>query len=321
MKAPAIIISTNYKAPVTEAKENILATLAYFDIFNYPLTSGEIYLFLKNKYEQADFEFGLKCLIGSRSVYQFNSFYTLKNDYSLIARRCEGNKKAAELIKIAGKVSELLIRFPYVRAIAISGSLSKNFADENSDIDLFVITAKNRLWIARSLMHAFKKLTFLVNKQDYFCMNYYIDEEQLEIVEKTLYTAIEVVTLIPLQGDSAIEHFYAANAWTREFLPNKIMRISSAKPLKPFFLKILVEKILDNGVGNVIDNMLMKITASRWLKKTLTKKLNSKGSIMGMDANKHYAKPDPKNFQTRLLQQYQDKVSKILVSPQNILAN
>ncbi|MCC8427184.1 nucleotidyltransferase domain-containing protein [Mucilaginibacter sp. UR6-11] len=306
---------------MNEAKENILATLAYFDIFKYPLTSGEIYLFLKNRYDQPDFELALKCLVASRSVYQFSNFYTLKNDYSLIARRYNGNKKAAELIKIAVRVGDMLIRFPYVRGIAISGSLSKNFADENSDIDLFIITAKNRLWIARTLMHTFKKLTFLVGKQDYFCMNYYIDEEQLEIKEKTIYTAIEVVTLIPLQGDTVIEQFYAANSWTREYLPNKIMRLSSAKPLRPTLFKVLFEKLLNNPVGNAIDSRLMKITAGRWNKKTAQKKLNSKGAIMAMDADKHYAKPDPGNFQARLLEQYKNKMSQILVVPENLLAN
>jgi len=306
---------------VNDAKENILATLAYFDIFKYPLTAGEIYLFLKNKYEQHDFDYALKSLVAGRTVYQFNNFYTLKNDYALIARRYNGNKKAAELIKVAAKVGDMLIRFPYVRGIAISGSLSKNYADENSDIDLFIITAKNRLWIARTLMHTLKKLTFLVNKQDYFCMNYYIDEAQLEIKEKTIYTAIEVVTLIPLQGDTVIEQFYAANSWTRNYLPNKIMRISSAKPLKPSLFKVLFEKLLNNRFGNAIDDMLMRITANRWAKKTEQKKVNSKGSVMAMDAGKHYAKPDPGNFQARLLAQYESKISQILVEPQNLQAN
>jgi predicted nucleotidyltransferase len=306
---------------VNEARENILATLTYFDIFKYPLTSGEIYLFLKNKYNQSDFERALKYLVAGQSVYQFSNFYTLRNDHELIIRRYNGNKKAAELIKIAAKVGDMLIKFPYVRGIAISGSLSKNFADENSDIDLFIITAKNRLWIARTLMHAFKKLTYLVNKQDYFCMNYYIDEDQLEIKEKTIYTAIEVVTLIPLQGDTVIEQFYAANSWTREYLPNKIMRISSAKPLKPTLFKLVIEKMLDNRLGNAIDNILMKITAGRWLKKTESKKLNSKGVIMSMDTDKHYAKPDPGNFQANLLEQYQQKISQILIIPENLWAN
>jgi predicted nucleotidyltransferase len=306
---------------VNNAKENILATLAYFDMFNYPLTGGEIYLFLKHRQDQADFDLGLKYLVANQSVYQFGNFYTLKNEPVLIVRRYNGNKKAAEMIKVAAKVGDMLIRFPYVRGIAISGSLSKNFADENSDIDLFIITAKNRLWIARTLMHVFKKLTFLVNKQDCFCMNYYIDEEQLEIKEKTIYTAIEVVTLIPLQGDTVIEQFYANNSWTRGFLPNKIMRLSSAKSLKSSFFKIAFEKLFDNSFGNAIDTMLMKLTAARWHKKTEQKRVDSKGSVMAMDVNKHYAKPDPRNFQAHLLAKYESKISQIIAQPQNLLAN
>jgi predicted nucleotidyltransferase len=306
---------------LSEIKANILSTLAYFDIFNYPLTSGEIYLFLKNRYQQYDFNNAIKCLVDSKSIYQFDKFYTLKNNPALVGRRHEGNKKAAEMIKVADRISDLLVRFPYVRGIAISGSLSKNFADEDSDIDLFIITAPNRLWIARTLMHLFKKLTFLVNKQDYFCMNYYIDEHQLEIIEKTIYTAIEIVTLIPLQGDTQFEQFYAANAWTRDYLPNKIMRVSSAKPLKSDWFKIAFEFLFNNKIGDLFDNALMNITAGRWLKKTAMKKLNAKGKVMALDVSKHYAKPDPGNFQYKLLKQYENKISTLLMEPQNSLAH
>ena len=306
---------------MSEIKDNILATLAYFDIFNYPLTSSEIYLFLKNRYDQSDYQETLKYLVATRGIYQFGIFYTLKNDHSLIVRRRDGNKKAAEMIKVASKISNWLIHFPYVRGIAISGSLSKNFADENSDIDLFIITAPNRLWIARTLMHAFKKLTFLFNKQDYFCMNYYIDEERLEIVEKTLYTAIEVVTLIPLQGDLQFEKFYSSNAWTRDYLPNKIMRVSSAKPVRSTKIKRAFEFFLNNKAGDLLDSFLMRVTAGRWQKKTELKKLNAKGKVLALDVDKHYAKPDPRNFQDKLLLQYESKISMLITQPQNSLAH
>jgi predicted nucleotidyltransferase len=306
---------------LSEVKENILETLAYFDLFSYPLTRGEVYIFLKNKYHYYDFDDALVCLLNEGKIHLFDRFYTLKNDHFLVVRRNEGNKKAAELIKMAGKIGNILIKFPYVRGIAISGSLSKNFADENSDIDLFIITAKNRLWIARTLMHCFKKLTFLVNKEHLFCMNYYIDEQRLEIVEKSIYTAIEIGTLIPLQGDITFEKFYAANTWTRSFLPNKNMRISSAKPVKNSWLKKFNEWLLNNATGDVIDSLLMKITAGRWLKKTRMNKLNSHGMVMGMATNKHFAKPDPKNFQYNLLERYQEKVSRLLQEYENGVAN
>src|ERR1700744_3665111 len=103
-----------------EVKESILATLAYFDMFNYPLTRAEIYLFLKSKHHFELFETALENLLAEGVIYQFDKFYTLKNDHYLIISRIEGNQKAAELIKIAEKVGNLLIKFPFVRGIAIS---------------------------------------------------------------------------------------------------------------------------------------------------------------------------------------------------------
>jgi predicted nucleotidyltransferase len=302
------LINNNLSA----VRENILETLAYFDMFNYPLTRAEIYLFLKKKYSSDFFDDALKCLLAGGAIFQFDRFYTLKKDHSISARRNAGNKKAGELIKIAKKVGNILIRFPYVRGIAISGSLSKNFADEHSDIDLFIITAKNRLWIARTLMHCFKKLTFLVNKEHYFCMNYYVDEQHLEIAEKNIYTAIEIGTLIPLEGDIVFERFYAANAWTMNFLPNKNMRMASAKAAKTRGLKWLFEQIFNILPGSAIDTLLMKITAARWLRKTLKHRLNSHGAVLAMATGKHFAKPDPGNFQANLLLRYEHKVSRLL---------
>ena len=296
---------------MSDLKKNILATLAYFDLFNYPLTLDEVFLYLPAKCDTGDFEYALKCLVIDRLVYHFDKFYTLKNDYFLISRRVKGNAKAAELINTAKKVSSLLIRFPYVRGIAISGSLSKNFADEDSDIDLFIITAKNKLWIARTLMHCFKKLTYLVNRQDYFCMNYYIDEQELQIHEKNIYTAIEIATLIPVHGDTVFEQFYVANSWSRNYLPNKCLRLTTAKSLKRSFLKNFLEALFNNRFGDALDNLLMRITAKRWEKKLQMKKLNTKGIVMCLDTGKHYAKPDPRNFQDKLIVKYQTKISQL----------
>ena len=309
------------KKNLSEIKENILAALAYFDLFSYPLTRTEVFLFLRKKYNYELFDNALKCLLECGIVHQFDRFYTLRNDHYLVVRRNDGNKKASELIKTAGKIGNMLIKFPYVRGIAISGSLSKNFADDFSDIDLFIITAKDRLWIARTLMHCFKKLTFLVNKEHYFCMNYYIDEQELEIAEKNIYTAIEIGTLIPLQGDIVFEKFYTANAWTRDFLPNKNIRIASAMPLKTNVFKNLIEYLLNNSFGNALDGLLMKITAKRWSKKSLLKKLNSHGAILGLLTGKHFAKPDPKNFQGKLLAKYEHKVTQLLRGYEKNLAN
>jgi hypothetical protein len=64
----------------------------------------------------------------------------------------------------------------------------------------------------------------------------------------------------------------------------------------------------------------MKITAGRWQKKTTHKKLNSHGLLLSMVTGKHYAKPDPKNFQSKLLGRYEIKLVNIMREFESSLA-
>lgn len=245
------------------------------------------------------------------AVYRVGEFYSLHNNFSLSERRLKGNEKAAKMLQKAGKAAAIIARFPFVRAVAISGSLSKNFADEHADIDFFIITAANRLWIARSFLHAFKKLTFLFNMQHFFCMNYFIDEAELAIIEKNIYTATEIATLLPLRGITVFEKFYAANSWTKNFLPNNCMRVSRAKEIKSGWIKSIPEKLLDNRIGNMLDNFLLKLTAKSWAAKERNQKRNNRGVVMSLHTGKHYSKPNPANFQQKLLQRYESSLEEL----------
>lgn len=293
-------------------KHDILAALAYFDIFDYPLTQTEIYLFLRNSCSYKELRSAIYHLTNENLIYQFDEFYTLQNNYTLVSRRRRGNLKAKELIYTSEKVASLLSYFPFVRGVAISGSLSKNYADDKSDIDLFVITTKNRLWLARTLMHGFKKLTFLFNKQHLFCMNYYIDESMLQIKEQNIYTATEVATLLPLRGIDTFQNFYANNGWSKSFLPNHSLKVSYTKETPNPFFKKAVEYIFHNCIGSLLDCLLMNLTAKSWAQKTQKGKLNNRGIVMSMEAGRHCAKPNPQTFQNKLLDIYVRKVGTII---------
>ena len=88
--------------------------------------------------------------------------------------------------------------FPFVRGVFLSGSISKGFMSESDDIDYFIITAPGRLWLTRTLLILFKKI-FLFNSFRNFCLNYFIDSENLYIPEHNRYTATEIVFLIRRQ--------------------------------------------------------------------------------------------------------------------------
>jgi hypothetical protein len=297
---------------LTAIQLHILKTLSYFDIFHYPLTNEEIKNFCAVNEGQCFIDEQLALLAHNKNIYKLDEFYSLHDNLFLAVRRHNGNKKAVEEMAKALKASRILYKFPFVEGLALSGSLSKNYADENSDIDFFIITTANRLWIARTLMHVFYKFALITGRQRLFCMNYYVDEKGFEIEEKNIFTAMEIVTLVPVQGSIFVSSFINKNSWVRDFFPAKQLSNLNKKESARGWVRQAIEKILSGSIGNSIDNWLMKITAKHWQKKDDKKNLNAKGVCMGMLAGKHFSKPDPKNFQFKILDQYDNKIDQLL---------
>jgi len=158
-------------------------------------------------------------------------------------------------------------------------------------------------------MHLFKKLTFITGHQHLYCMNYYIDEEALCIDEQNIFTATELITLKPVCGNGTMDRFYAQNNWAGSYFPNQPVSKESILLAKPGRLKRVIEWLLDNKVGNSLDNWLMRVTTRRWLKKEQMKKTNSHGIRMGLHTGKHFSKPNPEFFQRKVLDALEKKLN------------
>lgn len=294
-----------------ETEKNILRVIAYFDMFHYPVSAVEIHRFSNMPAAIEEIESVLLSLVERKKVFGLDEFYSLQNDHSLVDRRREGNEKANRLLHVASRIGKILSRFPFVRGIGISGSLSKNYADEQADIDFFIITQANRLWIARSLLHCLKKLSFLFGKQHWYCMNYFIDEEALLVAEKNIFIATEVVTLKPIFGNMTMNCFFAANDWAFAYFPNYQQDLLPIDPAGKSWIKKMMESLFDNAVGVWLDNYLMQVTEKRWLQKERKHKLNIKGELLSLRISKHFARPNPEHFQKKILMLYDEKLKKI----------
>jgi hypothetical protein len=293
-------------------KSSILKVLAYFDLFNYPISREEVVFFLDSAADEAGLSAALEKLLEERRIFWHQGFFSLRDDRSLVARRLKGNAHAETLLSIAARNSRFLFQFPFVRGIGISGSLSKNYADENADIDYFIITRSNRLWIARTLMHLFKKLTFLTGSQHRYCMNYFIDEQALEIPEKNEFTAIELITLKPFCGNGSVDRFFYINRWANDYYPNSIPGSGCKRMIvKDSLLKRAMELLFSNALGNWLDNYFLEVTSRRWKKKEDEKRLNIKGNRMGLQTSKHYAKPNPVFFQKKTMARFTEKLQEL----------
>src|SRR5688572_17576678 len=130
-------------------EKHILSTLLYYDIFNYPLKADEVYRFLGTNHTSEDgVRNALGKLVNQNRVFQFGDLFSVQNQESLAHRRLDGNAEAKKFIPIATQKAKHIARFPFVRAVMSSGSLSKGYMDEKSDLDFFIVTKPGRLWIA-----------------------------------------------------------------------------------------------------------------------------------------------------------------------------
>lgn len=292
----------------TDKEEHVLKTLLYFDIFNYPLNAAEVFSFLAVK--ENSVHAATKCLdrlVERKHVFRFGDLYSLHADEKNIRRRLKGNTEAEKWLKIAQKQAGFIGKFPFVRAVMASGSLSKGYMDEKSDLDFFIVTAPGRLWIARTLLVIYKRV-FRANSHKQFCVNYFVDAEHLEIEEKNIFTATELVTLIPLYNAHGYQNVMDSNSWVKRFFPNFERRKPriSIKENSPALRKLY--ELLFFPVSGWLDNFFMYISLKRWIR-LYGRQYSREDFDIAFKTRRHVSKNHPNHYQKKVLQRYQRKVT------------
>src|SRR5690242_20496312 len=85
-------------------KESILKTLAYFDIFHYPLTKEEIAKFMDLPADNRKIGEWLSELLDAGEIFFYHDLYSLQDNPLLVHRRNKGQQRAALLLKKARKI-------------------------------------------------------------------------------------------------------------------------------------------------------------------------------------------------------------------------
>ncbi len=275
-------------------KQHILLRLIYGEVFRHPMRMEELEQLMPGTPDEISI--ALKELKSAGLILEKDGYYFIFEEKNKISYRKAGNEKAGELLPKAWKVGRKIYRFPYITGVGISGSLSKGVLHEDGDFDFFIVTKPNRLWVARTLLILYKKI-FLFNSRRYFCVNYFVDTEHLEIEEKNAFTATEIATLMPVAGDAML-HFFEQNQWIEEHF-----RMSSKAPHytdvpKPWLSRTIMW-MLNGRFGEWVDRTCMRLTLRRWKRKFGE---YDEGTFeLTMKTRKYISKHHPNNFQDRVL--------------------
>lgn len=225
-------------------KKEILATLAYYDVFDFPLKEEEIWAWqarISNaKYQMPniseknqsssgrDFKGALAELVLEKKIFFNDGFYYLfERDY-LVPLRLKKEKNAKKKWRRV-RYAERWLRFlPFVRAIFASGSLAINNTDELSDLDVLVVAKHRRIWLTRLLVSGSLSLLGMRRKYnqkiapDKICLNHYITDKSLYVPFKSIYNAQTYLNLKPIfiRDAKIFKDFYSANDWLGDFVVN-----------------------------------------------------------------------------------------------------
>lgn len=281
-----------------------IKTILYFSIFRYPLTIEEIHSYTNHK-DLSETRSELDVLIAKEMITQVADFYVYGTDIDSVPKRIKGNIQAEKVMEIAKERAQFISKFPFVKAVGISGSLSKGYYDTDSDIDFFVITKHSKLWICRTVLMLYKKI-FLLNSRKYFCINYFISENQLQIVEQNRFTATEIKTLIPLQGKSLFDEFFTANSWVNSYFSNFEPSTESIQIIKKPVPIRFIEFLLNNKIGHTIDSLFKWFTLKKWNAKFHY--LSEKDFKISLKTTTNISKHHPSNFQKKVLLALNEKL-------------
>ncbi len=246
----------------------VLSTVAYGDVFDYPLDALEVrrYLHGVTATVEATVAALARCASPRGALSQRDGLYTLRGRESLVDSRSARAAQAARLWPTAVRYGHAIAGLPFVRMVAVTGSLAWNNVSVPDDIDYLVVTEPDHLWVCRwlvALLRRFARLDGVV-----LCPNFMITERALALAERDLYVAYELTSMTPIAGFDMYRALRRANPWTTSYLPNAVelpsvpdVYIPSGHTFRDRALARLVhygEGVLRSRLGTVLEAYEMR---------------------------------------------------------------
>ncbi len=172
-------------------------------------------------------------------------------------------------IKKATKYIKLIKWIPWLKMIWVWNSTSMNSWKQSSDIDLFIVTSENRLWLNRFLITII--FSFLWIKKTHkrhkwkLCLSFFVNEESLNFeniaIKNDIYLYFRILYFKPiLNYDWTYEKFIEANSSWCNFEEQKSILYENEK-----YIKYRWNPCWDKS--QILDQ-LEKIIKKIWLPKT-----------------------------------------------------
>ena len=200
----------------------VIRTIAYGDVFEYPLRAVEVHRYLHGVRATADATAVAlaRCSAQGGPLGHRDGYYTLRGREGLVDLRQARAAHAARLWPAAVRFGHVIAGFPFVRMVAVTGSLVWDNVTQTADVDYLIVTEPGRLWVCRWLVSALRRIAQPTGVL--LCPNYMVTTRALLLAERNLYGAYELTRMTPIAGLGTYRRLRRANPWAETYLPNAV---------------------------------------------------------------------------------------------------
>jgi len=201
-----------------DIKSAILSTIAYSDVFDYPVTVKELcrYLIAYPTSESSLQEVLKNGGLFPRTLSTDGEYLALAGREEIFALRRKRAMGAATLWPRSLRYGKLIAQLPFIRMVAVTGALASDNVDLGADLDYLIVTAPGWLWLCRAMILALDRMAVGVS----LCPNFLLTENSLVLQDRDLFAAQEMTRMVPISGFHVYLKMRAKNGWTDSFLPN-----------------------------------------------------------------------------------------------------
>ena len=187
----------------------------------------------------------------------------------------------------------ILRHVPFLSYVSVCNNLSFSNVKPDSDIDLFIIAKKNRLFLVRTLttllfqiygVRRYGKKTI-----GRFCLSFFIDESHLNLsniaITNDIYLAFWLKYQKPILDDGISNDLILANKWLKKYFDDTIEYDSSFLIDNKSFIKSITQVIFSGYLGDLLESLLRK-----WQLKRSRNKSSILSDISGIKISKNILK-------------------------------
>jgi hypothetical protein len=237
----------------------ILETLAYSDVFEYPLRLDELHRYLPLCAEVEYLPQAIRLL--HDQVGEKDGYYFLAGHENIVETRKLREAHSRSLFLGAIKYGNILGTLPFIRMVALTGSLAVMNSSNGADFDYMLVAASGRVWIARAFALLMNRITRLFGHT--LCPNLIISESALIWSRHDIYSARELCQMIPVSGLGVYRRLMEANEWWKDFLPNAIVGTLEVSKNSEIWWRRLLEFPLRGKLGDRLEYWEMKRKIAR----------------------------------------------------------